>query len=81
MFTTNQGQLIIVEQQAQYVRLIFKWYVQGDEENKLLPELAIARKLSQMRAPTPGEVHHRPRKRPAGLWSFSLINRILTNET
>lgn len=70
-----------IDEWAQIVKLIFHWYVYGDEYGKKLPISSIARRLSEMGTPTPGEVgkgYHR--KRGAGIWHRSAVLSILTNE-
>ena len=71
----------INETTARIVRLIFKWYVNGDESGKRLSAMAIARRLSEMRAPTPGELqrgYHR--KRNAGMWHACKVLEIISHE-
>jgi len=70
-----------VDEGAQIVRLIYRWYVLGDESGKIFSMLGIARRLSEMGVPTPGEVNtgfHR--KRGAGLWYAPTIKSIISNE-
>ena len=67
--------------QAQIVRLIFQWYVYGDEEGNRLAANAIARRLSEMRIPTPGEQqkgYHRIRS--SGMWQADKVIKILSHE-
>lgn len=86
----HKGVLIIVESEAAIIRLIFMWYVVGDETGKRLGTLAIASKLTAMRIPTRiDDVQPKQRKadgRPAkrterGVWCKRTINNILHNET
>ena len=44
-----------VETEAEIVRLIYHWYVYGDEQGNALAAGAIARRLSEMHVVTPGE--------------------------
>lgn len=78
----REGRLIIIEREATIIRLIFQWYVIGDETGKRLGTQAIARKLSEMRVPTrcdDWQPMHKTAKR--GMWAKSAVNRILHNET
>jgi site-specific DNA recombinase len=71
----------IDETTARIVRLIFKWYVVGDEHGKTYSFGEIARQLSEMRATTPGEIGRGyKRKRGKGIWSQQTVMAILTNE-
>jgi site-specific DNA recombinase len=71
----------IKESEAEVIRMIFDWYVYG-EDRKPLSMHAIAAKLSKMGIPTPGE--SRPlttqRKRKPGMLNHYAISRILGNE-
>jgi len=70
-----------VEEQAKIVRMIFQWYVIGDENGKRLSAGKIAKRLSQMKIPTPGEVnsgYHR--KRPSGMWHACAVLDIISRE-
>jgi site-specific DNA recombinase len=70
-----------IDSQAQIVRLIYDWYVIGDETGKRLSAGAIARKLSAMGVPTPGELnpgYHR--KRETGMWQTCTVLSIIANE-
>jgi len=74
--------LVIHEEEARIVRLIFTWYAEGDENGKKLGSKLIARKLSQMRVPTWQDVHGRlSKKRKHGEWADATITLILSNET
>jgi site-specific DNA recombinase len=71
----------IVEEEAQIVRLIYQWYVHGDETGKRLSAGQVARRLSEMGLPTPGEVnpgYHR--KRDTGMWQTGGILDMISRE-
>ncbi len=71
----------IVEEEAEIVSLIYQWYVYGDESGRKLPAMTIARKLSEMHIPTPGERaggYHRTHG--ANVWQSCKIIHILSNE-
>ncbi|MDO9301422.1 MAG: recombinase family protein [Anaerolineales bacterium] len=71
-----------VEEEAQIVRLIFQWYVMGDETGQRLSAGKIAKRLSEMKILTPGETnagYHRTRK--SGMWHPYAILDIIARET
>lgn len=73
--------LEIVEETARIVRLIYQWYVDGDEHGARLSDRAIALRLTEMGILAPGELHtgiHR--KRGKTFWNHAMIGNILTNE-
>jgi len=74
--------LEIDETTARIVRLIFRWYVYGDEHGKRLSGRAIALRLSEMTILVPGELQrgYKFRKRGKTMWCFLTVNRILKNE-
>ena len=75
----EDGEYIINETDAAIVRLIYKWYTQGEGDSKPWTFYAIAHELSRTGIPTPGE--SRPnRKRGAGMWNQTAVKRILSNE-
>lgn len=80
----SNGKVVTLEpigERAQFVRLIYRWYVMGDESGKRLSAGAIARRLSEMGVPTPGELnkgYHR--KRDGGIWPVCAILAIISNE-
>jgi site-specific DNA recombinase len=71
-----------VEERAEIVRRIFAWYAMGDETGQPLPANAIARRLSEMGVPSPGEVHENlyHRTRGPGMWRSMAVLEILKNE-
>ncbi len=78
----GKNQLVIYEPEAKIVKLIFEWYLEGDEANKPLPFSEIARRLTQMGVPTSGDgnklVH---KERSTGEWCRSSVAAIISNET
>src|SRR5205823_6291111 len=70
------GTQLEINEEAEHVRLIFVWYVYGDETGEPLSIKEIARRLTAMGAPT-----RRPNKKANGFWSITLIFDILRNET
>lgn len=73
--------LEIYEEEGRIVRLIYRWYVYGDEAGAPLSIYEITRKLSEMRIITAGETRRNKRKRPSGMWASSQVITMLTNET
>ncbi len=82
-FSDELDQLVIVEEEAKFVRMIFEWYTLGEDNSSPLSARTIAHKLSRMRVPTPAETGHggMKRKRAPGIWGDASINNILANET
>jgi len=71
-----------LEEEAQIVRLIFQWYVIGDENGQRSSGARIAKRLSEMQVPTPGETnagYHRKRK--PGMWHAYTVLSIVGQET
>jgi site-specific DNA recombinase len=77
----HKGQFVINEKEAETVRLIFEWYVNGDESSHKLGAYQIARRLSERRLPTKDDsAGYTKRKNEYGVWGKSTVHRILTNE-
>ncbi|MBI4672794.1 MAG: recombinase family protein [Chloroflexi bacterium] len=71
----------IDEATARVVRLIYRWYVKGDEHGKRLSDRAIALRLSEMGVIAPGALQRGiQRKRGKTFWNHAMIGNILTNE-
>ncbi len=68
--------LDIVEDMARIIRLIFQWYVDGDENGKPLSQEKITDRLNAMHAPTPGK----RKKSNSGEWNRQAVQYILSNE-
>ena len=79
-YSYHDGTLLIEVAEADVVRLIYTWYVVGDETGKPLTLYQISRRLSETGVPTPGEARHYKRQRGAGMWNQSTIARILSHE-
>ncbi len=72
----------IDEDEAKIIRMIYRLYLQGDGDGEPLSGAVIARRLSEMRQPTPGEVRLScQRKRAPGMWAAVTVHNILRNET
>lgn len=82
------GELTINESQAEIVRMIFGWYVNGNENGHMMSLLAIARQLSAMRIPKPGESMSLNWKMKRGkysvwdgtVWNTGTVHKIVINE-
>ena len=71
-FNEDTDQLDIIEEQAEIIKLIFKWFVDGDENGVILSCSKIAKKLATMGIPTP--------KEGSKSWHASTISKIIKNE-
>jgi site-specific DNA recombinase len=80
----GKSTLVISEQEAKTVRLVYQWYIKGDDEGQRMSLTAIARKLTEMGIPTYRNsrdaklVNNRPR---ATRWSTGSVRKILVSET
>ncbi|MBN1991466.1 MAG: recombinase family protein [Anaerolineae bacterium] len=61
----------IVEEEAAIIRLIFTWFVLGDENGEILSLMKITARLNEMEV----------RKRKSLKWTHSMIRNIIVNET
>jgi site-specific DNA recombinase len=72
--------LVIHEPEAQVIRSIFSWYVEGDKSGKPLSINTIARQLKG--TPTKQDIEGRSRKESEyGTWSPATVGAILKSET
>jgi site-specific DNA recombinase len=76
-------ELVVSEEEARIVRLIFEWYTVGDGSGEPLSTYAIQKKLDAMQVPTCVDSRQTryPKKRACGEWSRPVIRDILLNET
>jgi site-specific DNA recombinase len=72
----GKSQLVVNEDEAQIVRMIYQWYVYGDNKKGPMSSRAIARRLTQMGVPIP-IVSGRASKR----WSHTTVGRIVCSKT
>jgi site-specific DNA recombinase len=80
----GKASLVIYEQEAKVVRLIFRWYTEGNGEDGPLSVRGIAQQLSEMRVPTYADTDRpgRPeKKRERFQWHRGSIQRMLKSET
>jgi site-specific DNA recombinase len=77
------GELIVVEDEAGVVRLIYIWYVKGEQNEKgdwvQIPTLEICRRLQALGVPVPSQ-HHFWKVR-GGVWTPAILYKILKSET
>jgi site-specific DNA recombinase len=80
--STDGNNLMVFEPEAEIVRLIFRWYVQGDETGRRLGTRSIAQRLTKMGVLTWYDT--RPggnKKAKPGEWSTGTVARYLASET
>ena len=78
----HKAWLEIDEEEAKIVRLVFQWYLYGDENALPLSMNAITVKLTELRIPTRGDkLAYVAKKRDPGVWSSPMVRHILRNET
>jgi len=79
--SADRKNLEIHEEEAAVIRLIFRWYVEGNEKGQRLSSREIAGRLTEMKVPTWADLRGLFKKRAKGEWSWRLIIRILDSET
>lgn len=78
----HKAWLEIDESEAAIVRMVFDWYLNGDEIGKPMSANAIAKRLTAQAIPTRGDKQaHFAKKFGHGVWQRAMIIHILTNET
>jgi site-specific DNA recombinase len=80
----REGMLHIIEEEAAIIQTIFQWYVEGEGLGGPMNCMQIARRLSEMRVPTPdAKAPGRAKNRISadGIWRRTLIDNILKRET
>jgi site-specific DNA recombinase len=79
---SDQTLFEIIEEEACIVRLIFEWYVKGDENGKKLSTTEITKKLTKMKVPTRGDKpNHVKKKSKYGHWNRTTVTRVLSRKT
>lgn len=71
----QDGQFVIDENQARVVRMIYHWYVYGDETGQPLKLIDIRKMLMQAGIKSPQA------QKGKGEWGYETIRRVLTSET
>jgi site-specific DNA recombinase len=74
--------LVPYEPEAGIVRLVFKWYTEGDETATRLSMRGIAKRLAEMAVPTWGDIHGMTAKK-AGFaqWRSTTVRAMLRSKT
>ncbi len=76
--------LEIYEPEAEIVRLVYSWYVDGDQDGESMTIRGIARKLSELGIPTrkdTGRQRGGYKLRGKGKWAAGTVGEMLKNET
>src|SRR6266496_4788102 len=79
-YTYSNGELFIDESQVQIVRMIFDWYINGDEHGHMMSLYTIAERLTGMGIPTPSNAKGLFQGRGQG-WRGEVVRQLLTSET
>lgn len=80
----GKGTLVIREEEAKIVRLIYHWYVEGDTDGSRMSMSGIARRLTQMGIPTylnARDVQTCVNRPSVNRWSKGSVRKILATET
>lgn len=78
----SDGDLSIIETEAHIVRMIYDWYVNGNENGGMMSLIGIAKKLTAMGVPTPAiSKGMNSRHEKYGIWHYGSVNSILSSET
>jgi site-specific DNA recombinase len=72
----HKSELIIHEAEARIIRLIYQWYIHGDDHHGPIAPKTIANNLCEMGVPLPTFSGHKK-----DTWSRITVQRILANET
>jgi site-specific DNA recombinase len=82
-YRVEDKMLLIHEPEARVIRIIFTWYIYGDENGKRLSIKAITRRLTEMKVPTYTDIRPNAtfkKKRGYGEWDKSTVSQILRSE-
>jgi len=80
-YTYSNGELTINETEAQITRMIYDWYINGDENGGMMSLIGISNKLTELGIPTPAQSKGIKRKRiNYGTWFYASVNSILQSE-
>ena len=76
-YTSQDGELIVNEEEAQVVRMIYEWYINGEEQGRIMSMMNIARKLTALGIPTPAMSKGMSwRANKNGMWHFVTVRWI-----
>ncbi|MCB9112212.1 MAG: recombinase family protein [Anaerolineales bacterium] len=77
----HKAWLEVDEDEAAIIRMVYDWYVNGDESGKPMSTNAIAKRLTKLGIPTRGDKQkHFAKKLGKGVWQPAMVVHILTNE-
>src|SRR4029078_497152 len=90
-YTYADGELVINELQAETVRMIFDWYVNGDEHGRMMSLFAISKRLTEIGIPRPGEsksvswkmgMKERARSKSwaGSVWNTGTVHKLIIHE-
>ena len=79
-YTYSDGEFFVDESQARIVRMIFDWYINGNEHGRMMSLVAVAKQLTEMGISTPSKGKSKRQVKNAG-WSGEVIWQILVSET
>jgi len=79
-YTYSDGELFIDESPAQIVRMIFDWYINGDEHGKMMSLHTVAERLTEIGISTPSNARGLFQGKNQG-WRGEVIRQILVSET
>jgi hypothetical protein len=78
----DKKRLVVYKPEAEFVRLVFRWYVEGDENGERLGHRQIASRLTEMKVPSVmDQGTPRWKRRPIGEWAPTSVGYLLRNET
>ncbi len=78
----HKNWLVVDEEEAKVVRMVYDWYVYGSGDTKPLTIRGVARKLTELGIPTRGDkAKHVAKKFGHGVWQPAMVTHILKNET
>ena len=78
----GKATLVIHEEEARVVQLMFEWYVNGDEEVGPTSLYGVTKRLSGMQIPTWADKRPGTKKEnPRGRWNLNSVRKILHRET
>lgn len=78
----DETNFVPYEPEAQIVRLVFQWYVLGDELGEKLSMRGIARRLTEMKVPTWGDIHGATNKKAGyAQWRSTGVREMLRSRT
>lgn len=81
-YSYHDGGFVINEQQAKVIRMIFNWYVNGDENRHMMGFVAIAERLTQTGIASPLNAKGILRYHGKAIgWGSNTIRRIIISET